>query len=495
MKRLTGFKSILVALSVIASATKPMSAAEQPDILLILADDLGWNDVGYHGSPIETPNIDRIAQKGIELNRFYAQPSCSPTRTALMTGKSPVSLGIYRPLDKNSENGVPLSERMIPQYLAELGYQSFVVGKWHLGHHKRAQLPNQRGFEHFYGSLTGGIGYWNKVHGGGYDLQRNGVTVREDGYVTHLLVEEVTRLIKSRDKNRPNFMYLAFQAPHLPNEAPASTIKKYVGRFPDNEVRHIHAAMVDEMDKAIGDVLAVYEEEGMLENTIILFMSDNGGLIPPGPPEARTGVESFGVKLGEWFDRPLPIAGLEFIVSSVYDAGSDNSPLPGGKMKTAEGGVRVPAAMMWTSMIDPAVHELPMTASDILPTLLEMVGGALDMTLDGQSQWLALQGQTDKSIQPDYVTSGLLDSLAIYHWPWKLVTTDPVQLYDVIDDPLEETNLASSRPDMVKVLQEGLAQWDFAEDPGIPVFELLTDPDVFGGVEDGRLPWADAVVD
>ena len=143
-----------------------------------------------------------------------------------MTGKVPMRLGIYRPLNKNSELSLPLNEQILPQYLAKVGYQRFMVGKWHLGHYKSAMLPNQRGFEHFYGSLTGGIGYWNKVHGGGYDWQRNGVTVREEGYATHLLVDEVRMLLEARDKNRPNLMYAAFQAPHLPNEAPAETIAK-----------------------------------------------------------------------------------------------------------------------------------------------------------------------------------------------------------------------------------------------------------------------------
>jgi len=140
-------------------------------------------------------------------------------------------LGIYRPLNKHSELSLPLDEQILPEYFADLGYQRFMVGKWHLGHHTRAMLPNQRGFEHFYGSLTGGIGYWSKVHGGGYDWQRNGETVRDEGYATHLLVDEIRTLIEARDKPRPTFMYAAFQAPHLPNEAPEETIAKYAKRL------------------------------------------------------------------------------------------------------------------------------------------------------------------------------------------------------------------------------------------------------------------------
>ena len=177
-----------------------------------------------------------------------------------MTGKLPMRFGIYRPINKSSTRGVPLAERLLPQYLDNRGYQSFMVGKWHLGHHERGMLPNQRGFEHYYGSLTGGIGYWNKVHGGGYDWQRNGVTVREEGYVTHLLVDEIRMLIEGRATDKPNFLYAAFQAPHLPNEAPAATIEKYAALLDDSDNPHrtVHAAMVDELDQAIGQLSLIH---------------------------------------------------------------------------------------------------------------------------------------------------------------------------------------------------------------------------------------------
>ena len=163
-----------VAMAADMSMSMSMSMSKPPNILLILADDLGWNDVGYHGSEIKTPNIDRIVNTGIELDRFYVQPTCSPTRAALMTGKSPMRLGINRPISKNQQLGLPLEETILPQYLARSGYQSLMVGKWHLGHYSPDYFPQSRGFEHFYGNLTGGIGYWDHNHGGGHDWQRNG---------------------------------------------------------------------------------------------------------------------------------------------------------------------------------------------------------------------------------------------------------------------------------------------------------------------------------
>ncbi len=469
----------------------------RPNILIILADDLGWNDVGYHGSAIETPNIDRIAQEGIELDRFYAQPSCSPTRAGLMTGKIPMRLGIYRPLNKSSERGIPLSERLMPEYFADQGYQSFMVGKWHLGHHKRAMLPNQRGFEHFYGSFTGGIGYWNKVHGGGYDWQRNGVTVREDGYVTHLLVDEIRKLLENRDKERPNFMYAAFQAPHLPNEAPDDTVAKYADIFGGhpNPNRQLHAAMVDELDQAIGEVLSIYNDLNMLQNTIVLFVSDNGGLVQPGPPDTHTLVQKISTPAVKWLDRPMFIPGLEFLAANSFDGGSDNSPLQGGKTMATEGGVRVPAAIWWPGYLEKRTHTSQMTIADVLPTMLDAIGAREQIPgdLDGRTQLNALNAGVSE--RPDYAVSALISGLSMYRWPWKLVGTETPQLFNVREDPLEQFDLAATEPELVSVLTTKLATWDFAEDPGAPLLEVLIDPDTFGGEEDGRLPWPETATD
>ena len=185
--------AFVVALAATAFAEE--EGAKRPNIVVILADDLGWNDVGYHGSEIRTPNLDRLASEGVELDRFYVQPSCSPTRSSLMTGKSSRRLGIHRPLGKNEGDGLGLDERILPQYLGALGYQPVMVGKWHLGHYVPDYFPQSRGFEHFYGYLTGGIGYWDHNHGGGHDWQRNGETLREEGYSTHLLADEAVRLL------------------------------------------------------------------------------------------------------------------------------------------------------------------------------------------------------------------------------------------------------------------------------------------------------------
>ena len=458
----------------------------RPNILVILADDMGWNDVSYHGSEIQTPNIDRIAREGIELDRFYVQPTCSPTRTGLMTGKSPATMGIHVPISKNEVNSLPLEEKLLPQYLAEIGYQPLMVGKWHLGHYTPNMFPQARGFEHFYGHLTGGVGYWDHTHGGGYDWQRNGIAVREDGYTTHLIANEALQLLAERDRTRPTFLYAAFNAPHLPNEAPVEAIDRYLSV--KDIRRRIHAAMVDELDREIGRILDALEAEGMLENTIVFFSSDNGGL-----NEASTSpmVARVGNFLLDVFGRPVPIAGLEFIAANALDGGSDNTPLPGGKGSSAEGGARVPAAIWWPGRLEGKRHEGFMTISDVLPTLLEAVGSAelIPDDLNGASQWAALSGEGTPGPVPDYVSSGA-DRVALYRAPWKLYPEEPPLLYDIYADPLEEKDVAADHPEIVEAMSETLEQWPTHEIRTISILGSLMDPDAFGGEED-REPWVD----
>jgi len=453
---------------------------------VILADDLGWKDVGYHGSEIATPRIDRIAREGVELDRFYAQPTCSPTRAALMTGKSPMRLGIYRPISKNQRTGLPLEETILPQYLARAGYQPLMVGKWHLGHYTPSYFPQARGFEHFYGHVTGGIGYWDHNHGGGHDWQRNGKTIREQGYSTRLIADEVVRVLDSRDRSRPTFFYVAFNAPHLPNEAPAEAVAKYATI--ENERRRIHAGMVSELDAAIGRVLDAFESEGMLENTLVLFSSDNGGLVPEASP---SGLRKFVNLLVDLFGRPLPTAPLEFIATNVNDGASDNDPLPLGKGSIGEGGSRVPAAIWWPGRLEGGTHRGFMTMSDVLPTLLDAIGAeqSTPTDLDGSSQWASLRGNATESMTPDYVTNGF-DGVALYRAPWKLVDPELPRLYHVYDDPLEENDVAADHPKIVETLVAAARAWPRRPESGESMIRILMDPDAFGGTED-REAWAD----
>ena len=238
-----------------------------PNIVIILADDLGWNDVSYHGSEIETPNIDKLISSGVELDRFYVQPTCSPTRAELMTGKSALRLGITRPISKNQRLGLGLEEKILPEYLKELNYSNYLLGKWHLGSYTPEYFPTRRGFDYFYGYLSGGIGYWDHVHGGGHDWQRNEVGLREDGYATQLIKNDTLRIINEHDFTYPIFLNINFGAPHIPNEAPEESVLKY--SYIEDETRRLHAAMVHEMDNAIGEIVLALKDKNVLENTIV----------------------------------------------------------------------------------------------------------------------------------------------------------------------------------------------------------------------------------
>lgn len=459
-----------------------------PNIVLILADDLGWNDVGYHGSEISTPNIDALAAQGVVLNQFHSQPTCTPTRAALMTGKSPQRMGIYRQFAKISTEGLPVSEKTLADHLRAAGYQTWLTGKWHLGHSRAEFHPNARGFDHFYGHVTGGIGYWDHVHGGGLDWQRNGRTLREEGYSTHLIAEEAVRLVRTRQPSRPFFLYASFNAPHLPNEAPEKAMQAYAGI--ENPQRRVHAAMVTELDAAVGEIVRTLEDEKLLDDTLIWFMSDNGGL---NRDAGLGGFLTLAEALDDWFEAPVPIRFLEFIRTNALDGGSDNGPLRFGKGSVYEGGVRVPSFVTFPPALDPHRSDAMVTVQDVLPTLLAAAALEPADGLDGRNRWPELRQEPGESPPADYVTIGQNGAQAYYRWPWKLIATNGQhELYNLETDPLEEQNLADVETEVVSTLALELSQLPRAESLHVPVYRVVWDPDFFGGEED-RQPWADII--
>ncbi|MBW2726686.1 MAG: sulfatase-like hydrolase/transferase [Deltaproteobacteria bacterium] len=490
----------IIPLALAIGTTGPASAsttsARPPNVLLIVADDLGWKDVGYHGSEIETPNIDRIASAGLELDRMYVQPTCSPTRAALMTGKSPLRLGVLTPISKHSPHGLPIDETLLPEFFRNAGYQTFMSGKWHLGHHEKRYLPHNRGFDHFYGHVTGGIGYWNHNHGGRHDWQRNGRTVREEGYATTLITDEALKLLRERDRAKPTFLYVAYNAPHLPNEAPEQTIAKYSGI--ENPLRRIHAAMVDELDRSIGRLLTALDAEGMREDTIVWFVSDNGGLNRQVNPPFILGLVDTLVSV---FGRPLPTATLEFLRHNVEDGASDNTPLRGGKMTVYEGGTRVPGAIWWPGQLEGGRSQAFVSVSDMLPTLLDAAGlaGNIPADLDGQSRWRTLVDGSETDAHSDYAVTAP-GGLAYYRGPWKLVIPHsllpfgdpPPELYHIWDDPTEATDLAQTHAELVDELVAAAEAMPRGPSVHGSLLTVLRDPDRFGGPEGREKPWAEA---
>src|SRR5688572_23298878 len=211
----------LSALSGTAVSAAPTTAPARPNVVIIVADDMGFADVGFNGcTDIKTPNLDRLAASGVRLDQFYVQPVCSPTRAALMTGRYPMrhglQVGVVRPW---AQYGLPLDERTLPQALQETGYTTAIVGKWHLGHFQPEYLPTRRGFTHQYGHYNGALDYFTHERDGGFDWHKDDRVNRDEGYTTVLLGNEAVRLVEQQDASTPLFLYVPFNAPHSPLQA------------------------------------------------------------------------------------------------------------------------------------------------------------------------------------------------------------------------------------------------------------------------------------
>lgn len=388
-------------------------AGSGPNIIFILVDDMGWGDVGYHGSEIATPNIDALAASGVEIDRGYAFPICSPTRAALMTGRNPLQFGVDGPMENDAMLQADLT--LMPEYLSDAGYETWMVGKWHLGMGTVDAMPQSRGFDSFYGFLGGFIDFYTHVYFGGLDWQRDGETLREEGHATELLTAEANRLIAGHKGDAPFFMYLSYNAPHTPLQYPPGAEGTYSEI--QNADRRVYAQMVTHLDTAIGSVMEQLSKSGIAEDTLVIFMSDNGGM---------------------------------------EMAGADNGDLRGGKGSVLEGGVRVPSLISWPSVISPSkLSDTPIFVQDWLPTLLDAAGVEYDRgSFDGVSNWGVIA--RDMAIQrPEPVILGTAKTKAVYQWPFKLVRSPaegdaraPDQLYNIMKDPLETDNLSASKGDL-----------------------------------------------
>ena len=370
-----------------------------PNILVIVVDDLGWAGVGFHAPAMPTPNLDRLAKEGTELDRFYAYPVCSPTRAALLTGQMPRRFGIVNPLN-GQDRGVPAGEVTLPSVLHDAGYTTALVGKWHLG---MASSPQKAGFDHFYGFLSSGTDYFkHTAKNGRLDWQRDGKSVEEEGYSTYLLADEAVRQIKARDAKKPFYIQLSFNAPHDPLAAPAELVEK----------RGLYKAVVEAMDIGIGRVLDAIDAEKLRENTLVVFLSDNGA------------------------------GGAE---------GGSNAPMRGGKGSVYEGGIHVPAVVRWTGKIAAGAHlAQPMCVQDLLPTLAEVSGAKIPeaIKLDGASQWAAISSGKVVEREPFVIAS--FDN-AVYDGAWKLILFEGATrvLFNLAIDPSERNDVAKDNPEIV----------------------------------------------
>ncbi|MDR2440330.1 MAG: arylsulfatase [Planctomycetaceae bacterium] len=404
---------------------KSVSKETRPNIVIFLADDLGWADVGWHGTEIKTPNLDRLASQGMRLERFYVQPVCSPTRASLMTGRYPIryglQTGVIRPW---ADYGLSTDEQTLPQALHNNGYYTAILGKWHLGEVKKKYLPLQRGFDYHYGLYLGAIDYYEHNRDNGIDWHRNGQPVHEKGYSTDLLAADAERLIKSYDNSKPLFLYIPFNAVHSPyQEVPEQKWKNQYAELQGKSQRKIYAGMVSTMDAAVGKVISALREKGLADNTLIFFSSDNGG---PNPKNV-----------------------------------TDNGSLRAGKGTLYEGGIRVPAFAVWNGKIKPGtVSEQPIHITDLYPTLLKITGTTIEqkLPLDG-ADISATLFENKPSARTEILHNAETNRGALQRDHWKLVLTNldkPKQikkeLFNLKDDPNEQNDLSTVHPDKLEEL-------------------------------------------
>ena len=455
-----------------------LTALDNPNVVIILTDDLGWGDVSYHGSHIPTPNIDKLAENGMELNRFYSNPVCSPTRASLLTGLHIFNHGVVRPFMNPAaeQTGMPPELKIMPQYFKEAGYQTALSGKWHLGTAKEEFWPTNRGFETSYGHMTGGIGYFDHTAAGRLDWHRNESSLREEGYSTELIANEAINIIKNKDQNRPLFLYVAFNAPHTPIEAPLQSIKKF--SYLEDERDRVYAANVNALDNEIGKIIKAIEDEDLLEETIILFFSDNGPV----------------------FDiNPI----VKVIAPNLINAKGSTAGLSGSKTSALEGGIRVPAVLWWKGIIEREKSNQFFFIQDVLPTLLTAanIKTSDKDKFDGDDKWSNLL--TGQIVPPRNAFIGarvISDERALFNDVWKLYSAKPVlapvspsyKLFNIIEDPFEQNDLSKQRPEIFNAMKKTITSYierDVVGDMN-PAHAYLHGDDRQGGVELGS-PWMD----
>ena len=427
-----------IAFSSVDSAVSSETATVEvpPHIILIVADDLGFADVGFHGSDIRTPNLDSLAASGAMLERFYAMPFCTPARAALLTGRHPFRYGLQTAaIPADGSYGLNTNEVLLPSLLKRAGYRTAIVGKWHLGHAREEFWPGNRGFDYQYGPLVGEIDYFSHEVGGRRDWNENSISLEEKGYATELIGGKAEQIILDHDIGVPLFLYLTFTAPHAPYQVPPEYEQSYAKI--SNPTRRTYAGMVTCMDHQIGKLLAALESKHIREDTLIWFLSDNGG--------NRTAA----------FSGEGDVSHLELPAS--------NAPFRGGKGTLLEGGCRVVALANWPGHIRTGRIMDPIQAIDVLPTLAHLAGVPANDTrpLDGVNQWNLLTTGV-ASARKEVVYNIEPYRAAISRGEWKLIlkTSIPPQteLYDLENDPGETTNVAEQHPDEVAELGNQILQ-------------------------------------
>lgn len=487
-----------LSLSLWLSLSSPLKAStSQPNIIIVLVDDMGYSDLGCTGSEIDTPHLDALARNGALFTHCYNTSRCCPSRAALLTGQYQWDAGIGHMISSRSklpEYSAYLSEKtpIIPELLREEGYQTFMTGKWHLGD-DRERWPDKRGFEQFYGTPNGGGLYFYPSKFYKRPIYHNGelVTPDENWYSTDGFTDAAIEMIEERETDRPFFLYLAYIAPHFPLQARDEDIAKYQGRYdagydairdarfakqkelgivstdqslpkptylkwetikdPETESlkMEVYAAQVDRIDQNIGRLISTLQEQEIAENTVFMFLSDNGATSESfnRTPNAKIGTRDSNAAYGNWYQV-------------------SNTPYRFGKKQEHEGGIITPLVVHWPAGIaDPGMTiSEPLHLMDIMPACLDLGETTYPIEqvsdpFDGQSFLPLLKGQPQ-------------DPQRIFHWEhqgnrairhgnWKLVALHkkPWELYNLADDPYEQRNLAKAQPEKAEILTKRYQEW------------------------------------
>ena len=419
-------KNLLIILLLLLANAEILSARESiddqpPNILCILVDDLGYGDLSCQGATdLLTPNIDRLGEEGITFKNFYANcPVCSPSRASLLTGKYPDLVGVpgvIRQFENNSWGYLDPEAVFLPQMLKKQGYQTAIIGKWHLGF-EEPNIPNSRGFDYFKGFLGDMMDdYWTHLRGGVNWMRFNREIIDPKGHATDLFTDWAIEYMKNRNNDsQPFFLYLAYNAPHFPIQPPDEYLRKVKEREKHiEEKRAKNVAFIEHLDYNIGKIMKYLQESGLLENTLVLFTSDNGGSIPHA---------------------------------------QSNGALHGGKQQMFEGGIKVPALAVWKGKISPGSQtENVVLLMDLYPAFCNIAGVELDHELDGvdvSPTMLGDQQNTDERFVfwvrreggPKYNGQAYY---AARYGPYKMLQNsafEPYQFYNLKDDPLEQNPL------------------------------------------------------
>ncbi len=533
MKRNYYSMTIIMAiiLMAVSYACTRDNVSDRPNIVLILADDMGYSDIGCFGGDIETPNLDKLADEGTMFTHFYNTARCCPSRASILTGLHPHQTGLGQMVDRATTTDGYLGEInnncvTLAEVLGASGYSTYMTGKWHVAYSQdgsdKHDWPLQRGFDRYYGLIRGASSYFDPT-----EMVNNNDTLltTPDGfYMTNAVADSSVSFINDHfkmNKKNPFFMYVAFTAPHWPLQAPEEAIAKYRGKFDEGwdvmrerklqrmkekgliddawdvsrdewSVRdwesvenkewelskmEVYAAQVDVLDRGVGRIIKSLEDNGVLDNTLIIFLSDNGGCSETWSPR-NPWAKNFGPEVtrdGIPVDYSNDGTGIPGPASTYFSygpgwAGYSNTPFKGYKSGTLEGGISSPFIVYWKGKIKDHTRKRKQLAGiiDLMPTISEAAHAEYPLVYNGNAI-IPYQGvslidaicNNRELARDDYYVEHIGNRAMVEDSKWKIVRYGRRnwQLFDIVDDRTETTNLADSLPQFTKQLADKWEKW------------------------------------